>query len=82
MMDSGDVVLLTVPIYDGYVLPHDTPCLDLAERFFSMSPEDPHRVRVPSTTTAESETGCDVKEELSYLAFDYDTELKSTAKRP
>ena len=42
----------------------------------------PHRVRVSSTTIAESETGCDVKKELSYLAFNYDTELKSTEKRP
>jgi len=37
--------------------------------------------RYSFTTTAEREIGRDVKEKFCYIAFDYDTELKSTAER-
>ena len=82
MMDSCDGVSHTVPSYEGYALPHTILRLNLAGRYFyRISNEDPHRARVSFTTTAEREIGRDVKEKLCHIAFDYDTDLKSTAER-
>merc|ERR1719157_143481 len=53
-MDSGDGVSHTVPIYEGYALPHAILRLDLAGR--------------------------DVKEKLSYIALDFDTEMKEATE--
>merc|ERR1719421_243703 len=58
VMDSGDGVSHTVPIYEGYALPHAILRLDLAER----------------------EIVRDVKEKLSYVALDFDTEMKAAAE--
>ena len=80
MMDSGDVVFLTVPIYDGYDLPHDITMFGKeADRFFFFkarkSPEDPHRILgIFQDHCGNFETERrDVKEELSHLALNYET---------
>ncbi|CAG2161440.1 unnamed protein product [Oppiella nova] len=83
VVNIGDGVTHTVPIYEGYVLTKGIQRLDwagreLTDHLMDMVSERGHSFKTP----AEREITRDMKEKLCYVALDFDAEITTATANP
>jgi actin-related protein len=82
VLDIGDGVAHTIPVYEGYMIPnaivrHDIAGRDVTNYMCKLLEESGHRF----VTSAEKEIVRDIKEKFCYVASDYEEEIKLYKKK-
>lgn len=81
VFDCGDGVSHTVPVYEGYMLPHATQRMNLAGRDITCYLQRLLTERGYSfKTSAEHQIIRDAKENMCYVAQDFEKELEASEK--
>merc|ERR1712139_455460 len=76
VVDCGDGVSHTVPIYEGYSMPHAIQRINLAGRDLTeWMCKILQESKITLTTTAEKESAKKMKEELCYVSDNFDEEM-------
>ncbi|KAH8080308.1 hypothetical protein JL720_8999 [Aureococcus anophagefferens] len=80
VLDSGDGVSHTVPIYEGYALPTRSCASTSRARPHGLHDEDPHGARLLVHDDGRARDRPRHQEKLTYIALDFDQEMKTAAE--